>query len=246
MLAGGTLLLLACGGTTVIEDGEASSGTSSSSGTTTSVGSTGSGMQPCSLSVPCPVDQYCATFPGSCDSAGVCMPKPQGCDADCPGVCGCDGETYCNACGAQQAGVDVGPDKKGCFPKEDVEYSAESVLGGLDRILVRKFDLADDLCVVAVFVSPMMSLPGFVVSMPAPWALENAFASPGVGSCKNGGAMMAVSASGASGSLQWKEEPGMLFPCEIDMALTVSFSDVFPGLGSQELFNGPIAVEGCF
>ena len=29
------------------------------------------------------------------------------CPADCPGVCGCDGETYCNACIANSAGIRV-------------------------------------------------------------------------------------------------------------------------------------------
>jgi len=41
------------------------------------------------------------------DGTGVCTPVPGACTADCPGVCGCDGMTYCNACTAAASGVDV-------------------------------------------------------------------------------------------------------------------------------------------
>jgi hypothetical protein len=38
---------------------------------------------------------------------GYCQPKPRSCPTDCPGVRGCDGRMYCNACLAHQAGVGV-------------------------------------------------------------------------------------------------------------------------------------------
>jgi hypothetical protein len=43
------------------------------------------------------------------DATGVCTPRPDACTKDCPGACGCDGKSYCNACEANRAGTDVNP-----------------------------------------------------------------------------------------------------------------------------------------
>ena len=54
---------------------------------------------------------YCAMEPGACkniaDAAGVCKPRPEMCTMDYRPVCGCDGQTYPNACGAAAEGVSV-------------------------------------------------------------------------------------------------------------------------------------------
>ncbi len=63
----------------------------------------------CADDVPCPPGFYCA-YPGACGGTGTCQPAPDGCTDDCPGVCGCDGRDYCNACSAQQNGSDVAHD----------------------------------------------------------------------------------------------------------------------------------------
>ncbi len=55
--------------------------------------------------------QYCSVEPGVCtntaDYAGVCTVKPEFCTRDYRPVCGCDGETYGNACTAAAAGASV-------------------------------------------------------------------------------------------------------------------------------------------
>ncbi len=73
---------------------------------------TGSGS-PCGgiAGAQCPSNEWC-DFPadqvcGYVDGMGVCRSRPQGCPADCPGVCGCDGSFYCNECTANAAGVDI-------------------------------------------------------------------------------------------------------------------------------------------
>jgi hypothetical protein len=45
---------------------------------------------------------------GIADRLGTCKPILNvACPADCPGVCGCDGKTYCNECTAHVSGVSV-------------------------------------------------------------------------------------------------------------------------------------------
>jgi hypothetical protein len=66
----------------------------------------------------CAANEYCDYPPafmcGITDGSGTCQPRPQNCTRDCPGVCGCDGKFYCNACVAQQSGVDDSPNQ-GCL-----------------------------------------------------------------------------------------------------------------------------------
>jgi hypothetical protein len=98
------LMLIGCGAKVVDERPPGGGGGTAASG--------GSGGETCGgfAGAACSRDQFCAFEDGSCGSAdatGVCEPRPQGCTEDCPGVCGCDGNFYCNACMAHNAGVEV-------------------------------------------------------------------------------------------------------------------------------------------
>lgn len=58
----------------------------------------------------CGADQFCnyeGTTCGAADQLGTCETRPEVCTADYNPVCGCDGNTYSNACNANAAGVDV-------------------------------------------------------------------------------------------------------------------------------------------
>jgi hypothetical protein len=66
----------------------------------------------------CDAHQYCDTSASSScgvqELTSVCAQAQTQCEPDCPGVCGCDGKFYCNACLAQRAGVDVDPADDAC------------------------------------------------------------------------------------------------------------------------------------
>ena len=49
-----------------------------------------------------PPEAQCGTL-----EAGRCLTRPENCPEDCPRVCGCDGQTYCNSCEAAVSGTGV-------------------------------------------------------------------------------------------------------------------------------------------
>lgn len=115
-----TLALLGCGGRQVLLQPDG--GPASVDGTPPT--STPAG---CASSAECAPNEYCHRDLGcpAPSARGQCRPRPQGCARDCPGVCGCDGKTYCNACNAQSVGVNVksegacGSCEAGCHVRND-------------------------------------------------------------------------------------------------------------------------------
>jgi hypothetical protein len=92
----------------VLDGGTAFDGGANDGGSQKACGSRGTG--------PCPAGEYC-DFVSACganDSGGVCRTKPAACTTDCPGICGCDGRRYCNACLAHQAGIDDTGERGSC------------------------------------------------------------------------------------------------------------------------------------
>ena len=61
----------------------------------------------CFATVDCADGSTCVFEPGACGGMGRCEPRPAACSGDCPGVCGCDSNRYCNACDAARSGVSV-------------------------------------------------------------------------------------------------------------------------------------------
>lgn len=65
------------------------------------------GRCPCSSNDECLQSEYCDQGTLCANGSGTCVARPQDCPAIFVPVCGCDGETYGNACEAAAAGVQV-------------------------------------------------------------------------------------------------------------------------------------------
>ncbi len=62
----------------------------------------------CIVNSDCPLpDQFCSRSAGDCNGSGSCEVRPGVCLENFDPVCGCDGNTYSNACFAASNGVNV-------------------------------------------------------------------------------------------------------------------------------------------
>jgi hypothetical protein len=73
----------------------------------------------------CSINSFCDFQRGTCGigagpgAYGLCQARPQLCPLDCPGVCGCNHQFYCNACLAHVAGTDDATDTSCLLSRPD-------------------------------------------------------------------------------------------------------------------------------
>lgn len=61
----------------------------------------------CTVNAECEPEQFCAKEPGDCEGDGTCATRPEICTQQWDPVCGCDDQTYGNACDAAANGENV-------------------------------------------------------------------------------------------------------------------------------------------
>ena len=132
--------------------------------------STGSGPQPCDGS-----DASCFGFCNTNQTCGegVCLSAPLQCTGECDGVCGCDGNYYCNACLAHSAFVDV--EAGATCPLPSPSSSAWVIGPEPVRLVLIQYDPVEDVCVQLV-LSKGAEGPPFDATISAPWSIETAVA----------------------------------------------------------------------
>jgi hypothetical protein len=252
----GLLALSACGGKVVVESdpgaeaggSTGASASTGSSGTSASSSGVGGGAPYCGgkQGHACAVDQWCRYEPpgtcGSGDETGVCEPRPQGCPADCPGVCGCDGLFHCNECEAHAAGFDT---SGGAQCGAGGEYAAVNLFTGAPRAALLKADEVRDLCfrvVVITFAGGTLGLtlePGSGVESAEvtdhasdclPWG--GGFPPPPAGS--------SFPATAATGTLSVGADP-----CDIEVHGTLFFEGAPPWAPASETLEAAgVPIEG--
>ena len=212
-----------------------------SGATTTGPTTTGPAMQGCGPDAPpCSDDEFCDVPNGACGQLGVCMPRPDGCDDDCPGVCGCDGQKYCNECTANAVGTDVSGDDDCLVP--DAAYSAELWVGGLDHIIVRKADYDADTCTKLFVDAPSGNQPSFDIKVSEPWGIVGAIRSNSASDCDgNRITNPSGSALGGSGWLELDGGPNGL-PCKLALDVLLTFDSKF---GNVAMKSDGMAIDGC-
>jgi hypothetical protein len=242
------IVVSACGGIAIV-DGEAGAGAGGGSGGTSNNGGSsgssvgvGGGDGGCASNADCATTSFC-DFPGDvCGGEGTCLPRPQGCTADCPGVCGCDGNDYCNACGAQALGVDVAG-QGSCE-----SYGAAYVAGEVDELLLWRRSLAPPSCsVIRFWTGP--PTPGIDVLIPPPWAASGAAASPDPDDCLVPQSVGDVQATSASGGVALEfSGPGLSIPCALVFEAELTFAEPPSWLTPSVVFElGDVPVDGgCF
>jgi len=226
-----------CGAKVTVDQGSGgAASTGTSTGTVNAGGSTstGTGPQICGgkQGLQCGPTQWCKwDQPGSCgnfDGAGTCQPRPQGCTADCPGVCGCDQQFYCNACGAEASGIDVSNQglcsvviDAGGFP----ELAAYQLATNVPRYAIAMTEAAANRCTWLVVAADGGA--GFAIQSTMGWNVEAAFVTNQATDCKGppGNFPMpagtVAKADSGTGSLK---QDSASFPCFVSVHVTLKLT----------------------
>ena len=221
-----------------------SSATATATATATSSAGQGGGGAFCGgkAGIQCAPGQFCAFDPpGSCgnaDGGGTCTPEPGACPADCPGVCGCNGSFFCNACDANAAGIDTSSASTNtCLPDAGAPaiYSGQTIFTNVPRFAIFKADPGRDVC-FRVIVEMLGGGAPLGITTPAGWSISKAEVTDHASDCVGGnngfpgpplGA--AVQATSGAGKIDFSGPP-----CVVAIHANLSFPKGAPFVPASE------------
>ena len=152
-----------------------------------------------------------------------------------------DGDTTGSSTGGESDGTSSGG-------QGNVEYSAQVLIGALDRILVFKEDLDADRCTWIVLVSPAIG-GAYDVTTPANWSVEQINISDVGDACGSPSPAMfgAEAATSAEGTIELGAIGGTgVYPCDVTVDVTATFTGLLPGIPPSDVLDADaIPVTGC-
>jgi hypothetical protein len=168
-------------------------------------------------------------------------------------VCGCDGAFYCNACGANAAGVDVVAGSAiTCLPDAGSKaiYSAEEVFTNVPRFAIYKADPARDVCFRLVLEMLGGGSP-LGITTPAGWSIGLAEVTDHAADCVGGAAGFpgppigaSVTATGGSGKIDFSSNGPP--PCVVTLHASLTFPKTAPFVPvSEPLDADSLAINGA-
>lgn len=131
----------------------------------------------------------------------------------------------------------------------NVEYSAQALIGALDRILVFREDLDEDRCTWIILVSPGFAGPYDDVSTPKGWSVQSIQANDVGEACGSPSPSMfgAETATAAEGTIELGAVgPSGVYPCDVTVDVTAMFDGLLPNVPPSDLLEAvAIPVTGC-
>lgn len=130
-------------------------------------------------------------------------------------------------------------------PPDPGGYSAQAWRGGLDHIDVFKADFATDTCVHFHLATPASSPGGQFsgIKTPSSWAVLNADRTPGASLCSREKRSNSLEyATEGKGFVTWPPTGGKVFPCWLDVDVTLVFPDGTIEVMTRDAVN---VIGGC-
>jgi len=142
--------------------------------------------------------------------------------------------------------VAVAADAK-CEPEADGDYTSFAWPGGLDHVVIAKKDTKQNVC-LRIQIDYPNDFPLFPLTMPSQWGASQISLSNNAADCddlKKPPTGAQAWAKAATGSISWPPSKGMLYPCKIDMDVSITVDFPPPGVqANQEMKAQMIHVEG--